>query len=63
MVSTTSARSIRLLTDETASMDSTSLAFTAGLSFETRKEAEAAHKAMLAIVATAKIITPYALTR
>ena len=32
-------------------------------SFETRKKAEAAHKAMLAIVATAKIITPYALSR
>jgi hypothetical protein len=32
-------------------------------SFETRKEAEAAHKAMLAIVATAKIITPCALSR
>jgi hypothetical protein len=32
-------------------------------SFETGKKAEAAHKAMLAIVATAKVITPYALSR
>jgi hypothetical protein len=32
-------------------------------SFETSKEAEAAHKAMLSIVATAKIITPHALSR
>jgi transposase len=30
-------------------------------SFETSKEAEAAHKAMLSIVATAKIIMPNAL--
>jgi len=28
-------------------------------SFRTREEAEAAHKAMLAIVSTAKIITPW----
>jgi hypothetical protein len=31
--------------------------------FRTREEAEAAHKAMQAIVSTAKIITPYALSR
>jgi hypothetical protein len=66
-LSTTSARSIRLLRDDTSSMDSTSLAVHGqpliSFSFETSKEAEAAHKAMLSIVATAKIITPYALSR
>jgi hypothetical protein len=32
-------------------------------SFDTQEEAEAAHKAMQSIVATAKIITPFALSR
>jgi hypothetical protein len=30
-----------------------------GFAFETQEEAEAAHKAMLVIITTAKLITPY----